>query len=153
MWEVFQSVLQAHSVHILILVLGVLSLLLVSVPFSLPDLRVSSKVSTEVANHQEVHDSLIDSTLKTFSFHLNLSSISFGVSIFIICLIILLSRRQHLAIVRISAQVLKQQENIEILTRWNMGKNPWTRNLQTHHLEDELVKNWPRESKASPNRY
>jgi hypothetical protein len=93
---------------------GVLSLLQVSVPFSLPDLKVSSKVSSEVDNHQEVHDSLINSTLKTFSFHLNLSSISFGVSIFIRILIVLLSQEQLLAIARISAQILKQQETIEM---------------------------------------
>lgn len=124
MWEVLKFVLQPHSVHMLRLLLGILSLLQVSVPFSLPDLRVSSKVSSEVDSHQEIHDSLINSTLKTFSFHLNLSSISFGVSIFIICLIILLSRRQHLAIVRISAQILKQEKNIEMLTKWKMERNP-----------------------------
>jgi hypothetical protein len=126
MWEVLKFVLQprARSVHMLRLLLGILSILQVSVQFSLPDLRVSSKVSSEVDSHQEVHDSLINSTLKTFSFHLILSSISFGVSILIICLIILLSRRQHLAIMRLSAQILKQEENIEMLKRWKMGKSP-----------------------------
>ena len=106
------------------LLLGILSILQVSVEFSLPDLRVISKVSSEVDSHQEVHDSLINSTLKTFSFHLNLSSVSFGVSIFILGLIILLSRRQHLAILRLSAQILKQEENIEMLKRWKMEKSP-----------------------------
>ena len=86
--------------------------------FKLPDLKVDSKI--QVDNHSEVHDSLVNSTLKSFNFHLNLSSVSFGVSIFIVILIILLSRRQNLAIARISAQILKQKKSVEMLMRWKV---------------------------------
>ena len=94
------------------------SILPVSFAFKLPDLKVDTRIQSEVDNHSEIHDSLINSTLKSFNFHLNLSSISFGVSIFIIILIILLSRRQHLAIARISAQILKQRRSVEMLMKW-----------------------------------
>jgi hypothetical protein len=41
--------------------------------------------------------------LKSFNFHLNLSSVSLGACVFIIILIILVSRRQNRAIASISA--------------------------------------------------
>ena len=101
---------------------GFIALLLpVSFAFKLPDLKVDSRI--QVDNHSEIHDSLVNSTLKSFNFHLNLSSISFGVSIFIIILIILLSRRQHLAIARISAQILKQRRSVEMLMKWRTETN------------------------------
>ena len=77
----------------------------------------------QVDNHSEVHDSLVNSTLKSFNFHLNLSSVSFGVSIFIVILIILLSRRQNLAIARISAQILKQRKSVEMLMKGRAETN------------------------------
>jgi hypothetical protein len=89
-----------------------------SLCFKLPDLKVDSKI--EVDNHSEIHDSLVNSTLKSFNFHLNLSSVSFGASVFIIILIVLISRKQNLAIARVSAQILKQKKSVEMLMRWKV---------------------------------
>ena len=72
-----------------------------SLCFHLPDLKVESKI--EADSHSEIHDSLVNSTLKSFNFHLNLSSVSLGACVFIIILIILVSRRQNRAIASISA--------------------------------------------------
>ena len=57
--------------------------------FHLPDLKVESSI--EADSHSEIHDSLINSTLKSFNFHLNLSSVAFATSVFIIILIVLIS--------------------------------------------------------------
>jgi hypothetical protein len=55
--------------------------------------------------------------------------------------------------VRLSAQILKQEENIEMLKRWKMGKSPRIKNLKTHLQEDEPVRNSPRGSRALLNRF
>ena len=85
-----------------------------SLAFRLPNLKVDNKILTEVDSHSEIHDSLINSTLESFNFHLNLSSVSFGASIFILILIILLTRRQNLAI----ARIFLQKKKIEMLLKW-----------------------------------
>ena len=89
-----------------------------SLCFHLPDLKVESKI--EADSHSEIHDSLVNSTLKSFNFHLNLSSVSLGACVFIIILIILISRRQNLAIARISAHILKQKKSLETLMKWKV---------------------------------
>ena len=106
-------------VHVLGLMLVLLTLILpASLAFRLPNLKVDNKITTEIDSHSEIHDSLLNSTLQSFNFHLNLSSLSFGTSIFILILIILLTRRQHLAIARISGQLLLQKKKIEMLLKW-----------------------------------
>jgi hypothetical protein len=105
------------SYHMLVTI--VLALILpCSLCFHLPDLKVDSKI--EADSHSEIHDSLVNSTLKSFNFHLNLSSVSLGACVFIIILIILISRKQNLAIARISAQILKQKKSLEALMKWKV---------------------------------
>ena len=100
--------------------LGVLILLLpASFGFRLPERRVDTKVDTDIDSHSEIHDSLLNSTLQSFNFHLNLISLSFTTSIFILVLIILLARRQNLAIQRVSSQLVLQKKKIEMLLRNN----------------------------------
>jgi hypothetical protein len=107
-----QLLLCPPSYHMLATI--VLALILpCSLCFHLPDLKVDSKI--EADSHSEIHDSLINSTLKSFNFHLNLSSVSLGACVFII---ILISRKQNLAIARISAQILKQKKSLEALMKW-----------------------------------
>ena len=89
-----------------------------SLCFHLPDLKVDSNI--EADSHSEIHDSLVNSTLKSFNFHLNLSSVAFATSVFIIILIILISRKQNLAIARVSAQILKQKKSLEVLMKWKV---------------------------------
>ena len=87
-----------------------------SLSFHLPDLKVESNI--EADSHSEIHDSLVNSTLKSFNFHLNLSSVSLGASVFIIILIVLINSRQNRTIAKISAQILKQKKTLEVLMKW-----------------------------------
>ena len=107
------------GVNVLALMLLLLALIIpASLAFRPPNLKVDNKILTEVDSHSEIHDSLINSTLESFNFNLNLSSVSFGASIFILILIILLTRRQNLAIARISGQLFLQKKKIEMLLKW-----------------------------------
>ena len=94
------------------------SILPSSLGFYLPNLSVESSI--EADSHSEIHDSLIHSTLSSFNFHLNLSSISLGASLFIIILVVIISTKQNRAIADISAQILKQKRSLESLMRWKV---------------------------------
>ena len=94
------------------------SILSSSLGFHLPNLSVESSI--EADSHSEVHDSLINSTLSSFNFHLNLSSISLGASLFIVVLIVIISRKQNKAIASISAQILRQKRALETLKKWKV---------------------------------
>ena len=102
--------------------LGIIALALGSLPsslgFHLPNLSVESSI--EADSHSEIHDSLINSTLSSFNFHLNLSSISLGASLFIIILVIIISTKQNRTIADISAQILKQKRSLDSLMRWKV---------------------------------
>jgi hypothetical protein len=100
---------------ILFLTLGSLSS---SLGFHLPDLKVDTDINAD--SHSEVHDSLVNSTLSSFEFHLNLSSLSFGASLFIIVFLIIISTRLSRAIADISVQVLKQKVSLDSLMRWKV---------------------------------
>jgi hypothetical protein len=106
----------AHMLGIITLALGLT--LPSSLGFHLPNLSVESNI--EADSHSEIHDSLINSTLSSFNFHLNLSSISLGASLFIIILIVIISTKQSRAIADISAQVLKQKISLDSLMRWKV---------------------------------
>ena len=107
----------ATSLHMLG-VIALCSTLPSSLGFSLPNLKVESSIETE--SHSEVHDSLVNSTLSSFNFHLNLSSISLGASLFIVVLIVIISRKQNKAIASISAQILRQKRALETLKKWKV---------------------------------
>jgi hypothetical protein len=100
---------------ILFLTLGSLSS---SLGFHLPNLSVDTDINAD--SHSEVHDSLVNSTLSSFEFHLNLSSLSFGASLFIIVFLIIISTRLSRAIADISVQVLKQKVSLDSLMRWKV---------------------------------
>jgi hypothetical protein len=99
-------------------VIALCSTLSSSLGFNLPNLKVESSIETD--SHSEVHDSLINSTLSSFNFHLNLSSISLGASLFIVVLIVIISRKQNKAIASISAQILRQKRALETLKKWKV---------------------------------
>ena len=103
----------SHMLGILLLTLGSFS---TSLGFHLPNLSVESNINAD--SHSEVHDSLVNSTLSSFEFHLNLSSLSFGASLFIIVLLIIISTRLSRTIADISVQVLKQKVSLDSLMRW-----------------------------------
>ena len=94
------------------------SILSNSLGFHLLNLSVESSI--EADSHSEVHDCLINSTLSSFNFHLNLSSISLGASLFIVVLVVIISRKQNRAIANISAQILKQKRSLESLMKWKV---------------------------------
>ena len=100
---------------ILVLVLGSVSN---SFGFHLPNLSVESSIDAD--SHSEVHDSLINSSLSSFNFHLNLSSVSFGASLFILVLLIIISTRLSRTIADISVQVLKQKISLDSLVKWKV---------------------------------
>ena len=103
------------------LMLGIIalgSILSSSLGFHLPNLSVESSI--EADSHSEIHDSLINSTLSSFNFHLNLSSISLGASLFIIVLVVIISTKQNRAIANISAQILKQKRSLESFMKWKV---------------------------------
>ena len=104
-----------HMLGILVLTLGSVSS---SLGFHLPNLSVESSIDAD--SHSEIHDSLINSTLSSFNFHLNLSSISFCASLFIIVLLIIISTRLSRTIADISVQVLKQKISLDSLMRWKV---------------------------------
>ena len=105
----------SHMLGILLLTLGSFSS---SLGFHLPNLSVESNINAD--SHSEVHDSLVNSTLSSFEFHLNLSSLSFGASLFIIVLLIIISTRLSRTIADISVQVLKQKISLDSLMRWKV---------------------------------
>jgi hypothetical protein len=101
--------------------LGILALGLIlpsALGFHLPDLKVESSI--EADSHSEIHDSLVNSTLKSFNFNLNLSSVSLGASVFIIILVVIINTRQNRTIADISAQILKQKRSLESLMKWKV---------------------------------
>ena len=49
-----------------------------SLSFELPDLRVDTQLEQD--NHQELHNSLLNSSVKTFKFNINLSTVGLGIS-------------------------------------------------------------------------
>ena len=89
-----------------------------SLGFHLPNLKVESNI--EADSHSEIHDSLVNSTLKSFNFHLNLSSVSLGASVFNIVFIVLINAMQNRTIANISVQVLKQKRSLEMLMKWKV---------------------------------
>ena len=117
MWTLCQPVLCATYLHMLG-VTALCSTLSTSLAFSLPNLEVQSSIETD--SHSEVHDSLVNSTLSSFNFHLNLSSISLGASLLIVVLIVIISRKQNKAIASISAQILRQKRALETLKKWKV---------------------------------
>ena len=119
MWALRQPVLHQTSLHMLS-VTALCSTLSTSLAFSLPNLEVQSSI--DIDSHSEVHDSLVNSTLSSFNFHLNLSSISLGASLFIVVLIVIISRKQNKAIANISAQILRQKRVLETLMKWKVDQ-------------------------------
>ena len=119
MWALRQPVLHQTSLHMLS-VTALCSTLSTSLAFSLPNLEVQSSIDTD--SHSEVHDSLVHSTLSSFNFHLNLSSISLGASLIIVVLIVIISRKQNKAIANISAQILRQKRVLETLMKWKVDQ-------------------------------
>ena len=100
---------------ILVLTLGSVSN---SLGFHLPNLSVESSIDAD--SHSEVHDSLINSSLSSFNFHLNLSSLSVGASLFILVLLIIITTRLSRTIADISVQVLKQKISLDSLVKWKV---------------------------------
>ena len=119
MWALCQPVLHQTNLHMLG-VTALCSTLSTSLAFSLPNLEVQSSIDTD--SHSEVHDSLVNSTLSSFNFHLNLSSISLGASLIIVVLIVIISRKQNKAIANISAQILRQKRILETLMKWKVDQ-------------------------------
>jgi hypothetical protein len=119
MWTLCQPVLCATNLHMLG-VTALCSTLSTSLAFSLPNLEVQSSIETD--SHSEVHDSLVNSTLSSFNFHLNLSSISLGASLLIVVLIVIISRKQNKAIASISAQILRQKRALETFKQWKVDQ-------------------------------
>ena len=104
-----------YMLGFLFLVLGLFSS---SIGFHLPDLKVDSNINAD--SHSEVHDSLVNSTLSNFEFHLNLSSLSFAASLIIIIFLFIISTRLSRAIAAISVQVLKQKISLDAIEKWKV---------------------------------
>ena len=97
----------------------ILSTLLIcsTVAFQLPDLSLDTSVSVD--NHQEVVDSLVNSTVSSFEFNLNLSTVTLGISCFMLVLLVVVTRRQSILIANLSRKVFQQ----EILLRKLLKQN------------------------------
>ena len=61
--------------------------------FELPDISVDTDLSED--NHQELHNSLLNSDLRIFEFNLNLGSVSLGLGILLLILILALAKKQN----------------------------------------------------------
>ena len=97
----------------------ILSTLLISstVAFQLPDLTLDTSVSVD--NHQEVVDSLVNSTVSTFEFNLNLSTVTLGISCFVLVLLVIVTRRQNILIANIGRKVFQQEIQLRKLLKHN----------------------------------
>jgi len=108
----------------------ILSTLLISstVAFQLPDLTLDTSVSVD--NHQEVVDSLVNSTVSTFEFNLNLSTVTLGISCFVLVLLVIVTRRQSILIANIGRKIFQQEIQLRKLLKQNaqqpVKKNPDT---------------------------
>ena len=97
----------------------ILSTLLVcsTVAFQLPDLSLDTSVSVD--NHQEVVDSLVNSTVSSFEFNLNLSTVTLGISCFMLVLLVVVTRRQSILIANIGRKVFQQEVLLRKLLKQN----------------------------------
>ena len=89
-----------------------------TVAFQLPDLSVNTSVGID--NHQEVHDSLVNSTVSSFEFNLNLSTITLGLSSFVLILFVVVTRRQSILIANIGRKVFQQEILLKKLLKQNV---------------------------------
>ena len=102
------------AVLLLMRVLFLISLLICSsVRFQLPDLKVDTEVSLDQS--QQVHDSLVNSSIQSFEFHLNLSTFTLGLSALILILFVFVARRQNSSISEIGRRVYQQELNLKKL--------------------------------------
>jgi hypothetical protein len=118
LWAVPEYMLFAPHSHMLGFLFLVLGLFSSSIGFHLPDLKVDTDINAD--SHSEIHDSLVNSTLSNFEFHLNLSSLSFAASLIIIIFLFIFSTRLSRAIAAISVQVLKQKISLDALVKWKV---------------------------------
>ena len=88
-----------------------------TVAFQLPDLSVDTSVGID--NHQEVHDSLVNSTVSSFEFNLNLSTVTLGLSCFMLILLVVVTRRQSILIANIGRKVFQQEVLLRKLAKQN----------------------------------
>ena len=118
LWAVPEYMLLAPHSHMLRFLFLVLGLLSSSIGFHLPDLKVDTHINAD--SHSEIHDSLVNSTLSNFEFHLNLSSLSFAASLIIIIFLFIFSTRLSRAIAAISVQILKQKISLDAIEKWKV---------------------------------
>ena len=88
-----------------------------TVAFQLPDLSLDTSVGID--NHQEVHDSLVNSTVSSFEFNLNLSTVTLGISCFMLVLLVVVTRRQSILIANIGRKVFQQEVLLRKLLKQN----------------------------------
>lgn len=88
-----------------------------TVAFQLPDLSLDTSVSVD--NHQEVVDSLVNSTVSSFEFNLNLSTVTLGISCFMLVLLVVVTRRQSILIANIGRKVFQQEVLLRKLLKQN----------------------------------
>ena len=77
------------------------------VSFSLPDLTVDTEVSLDQS--QQLHDSIVNSSVKSFEFHFNLSTVSLGFTSLVLILFVLVARRQNSSISELGKRILQQE--------------------------------------------
>ena len=88
-----------------------------TVAFQLPDLSVDTSVGID--NHQEVHDGFVNSTVSSFEFNLNLSTVTLGISCFMLVPLVVVTRRQSILIANIGRKAFQQEVLLRKLLKQN----------------------------------
>ena len=86
-----------------------------TVSFSLPDLTVDTEVSLDQS--QQLHDSLVNSSIQSFEFHLNLSTVTLGFTTLVLILFLFVARRQNSSISELVKRILQQEIKLKKLVQ------------------------------------
>ena len=118
LWEVLEHLLCAthsNSYCLSDMVYQLAFLLLTVNSFKLPSFKIDSDISVD-SHAIDAHDSLINSSLEAFEFHVNLGSVNIGVSILLLISIIIVHRRCSALVFKLTSRIVQIAAFLEMLS-------------------------------------
>jgi hypothetical protein len=118
LWEILEHVLcpTYSGDYCLSVMVYQLALLFLTVnSFKLPNFKLDSDISVD-SHDIEAHDSLINSSVEAFEFHVNLGSVNIGVSILLLISVIIVHRRCSALVFKLSSRIDQIANFLEMLS-------------------------------------
>ena len=115
LWEVLEHLLcttHSNSYCLSDMVYQLAFLLLTVNSFTIPNFKIDSDISVD----SHAHDSLINSSVEAFEFHVNLGSVNIGASILLLILIIIVHKRCSALVFKLSSRIGQIADTLEMLS-------------------------------------